>query len=59
MAKAYECDVCGGLFKRECVPDVAVVVYYHGYGETRKDLCPECQKELENWLKGRDLDDDE
>lgn len=53
MANAYECDVCGDLFRRECVPDIAVVVYYHGYGEMRKDLCPKCQKELESWLKER------
>ena len=58
MALAHECDVCGTLFKRESVPDIGVIVYHHGYGETRKDLCPKCQKELENWLKGKDLKDD-
>jgi rubredoxin len=54
MAKAYECDVCGTLFKRKGASDAAVVVYYHGYGEERKDLCPKCQKELETWLKGKE-----
>jgi hypothetical protein len=54
MASAYECDVCGNLFKRESVPDIAVIVYHHGYGETRKDLCPKCQAELETWLKGKE-----
>ena len=47
MAKAYECDVCGNLFKRE--PNVKIVDY-HG---NAKELCPECQKELENWIKGK------
>lgn len=54
MANAYECDVCGDLFKRKSIPDVVVVVYHHNYGETRKDLCPKCQKELEDWLKGKE-----
>lgn len=58
MANAYECDVCGDLFKRKCTPDVAVVVYHHGYSEERKDLCPKCQKELETWLKGRKKDNE-
>lgn len=50
---AFKCDVCGDLFTRECVPDVKVVVYHHGYGEFRQELCPKCQKELETWLKGK------
>ena len=54
MANAYKCDVCGDLFTRECVPDVRVVIYRHGYGEFRQDLCPKCQKELEDWLNQKE-----
>ena len=54
MANAYKCDVCGDLFERESVPDIAVVVYHHGYGEMRKDLCHKCQKELEDWLNQKE-----
>ena len=54
MATAWKCDVCGALFEREIVPDVRVVVYIHGYGDdVRKDLCPKCQQELEDWLSQR------
>ena len=53
MAAAWKCDVCGDLFERELVPDVRVVVYKHGYGDFRKDLCPKCQAELEDWLNKR------
>ena len=50
MANAYKCDVCGKLFTRDCVPDITIHRYYHGYGAERYDLCPDCQKELETWL---------
>lgn len=53
MSNAYKCDVCGGLYTRECVPDITVQKYNHGYGESRYDLCPKCQKELEDWLNQR------
>ena len=53
MANAYKCDVCGGLYTRECVPDITVQKYTHYYGESRYDLCPKCQKELEDWLNQR------
>ena len=48
---AQKCDRCGKLFEREHVPDITVRKYTHGYGEYRLDLCPDCQKELERWLK--------
>ena len=50
MAAAYKCDVCEKLFERVGTPDIRVVEYVHGFGEFRKDLCNECQKELETWL---------
>ena len=53
MSNAYKCDVCGGLYTRECVPDITVQKYTHYYGESRYDLCPKCQKELEDWLNQR------
>ena len=48
---ALKCDRCGKLFEREYVPDITVHKYTHCYGEDRFDLCPDCQKELERWLK--------
>ena len=51
MAGAKKCDRCGTLYEKFCVPAIEIVEYYHGYGETRKDLCPECQITLEKWLK--------
>lgn len=48
---AHECDRCGQLFKRPYVPDITIRHYHHGYGEYRLDLCDDCQKQLEKWLK--------
>ena len=47
---AYKCDVCGALFERKCTPDVRVNVYTHGYGDEWLDLCPQCQKKLEEFV---------
>ena len=56
MAQAYKCDICGALFTREVVPDIRVIIYKHGYGELRQDLCPKCQKKLEDWVhNGREI----
>ena len=51
MASAHKCDRCGMLYERLCVPNIQIIEYHHGYGDYRKDLCPECQITLENWLK--------
>ena len=53
MSNAYKCDVCGSLYTRDCVPDITIRRYIHSYGEHRYDLCPKCQKELEDWLNQR------
>lgn len=47
---AYECDRCGALFKRNCVPETTITIDQHPNGLQRLDLCPKCQKELENWI---------
>lgn len=49
--KAYKCDRCNKLFERDYVPDIRIEQYCHGYDGVRKYLCPECQAELEKWLK--------
>lgn len=49
MSKVYKCDRCGVI-----IPDaefcnssgIAVVRYGHIY-----DLCPECKKQLQEWMK--------
>ena len=52
MASAKECDVCHKLYREECTPDITIEVYRHPYGANRVDLCPECQKKLEAFVKG-------
>lgn len=47
---AYECDRCGALFKRNCVPKTTITIDQHPNGFERLDLCKKCQEELENWL---------
>lgn len=49
--KAYKCDICGALFEMTVIPDIRLVKYTHGYGEGLLDLCPDCQKKLEDWMK--------
>lgn len=49
--KAYKCDICGALFERAVVPDIRLVKFMFGYGEERLDLCPDCQKKLEDWME--------
>ena len=49
---AYECDRCGALFKRNCVPKITITIDQHPNGYQHLDLCPKCQKELENWIYG-------
>lgn len=48
--KALKCDVCGKLFERSYVPNVAIFTYYHGFGDTRLDLCDDCQNKLLEWI---------
>lgn len=33
---AYECDRCGALFKRNCVPKTTITIDRHPNGEVRK-----------------------
>ena len=51
MAKAYECDACGDLFKTGKVLEVFM---RYDCRETHWDFCPNCQKEFENWLKRKE-----
>lgn len=53
MASAKKCDVCKTLFEKPiCTPDVTINIYRHPYGDYRVDLCPECQKKLEQFVGG-------
>lgn len=53
---AYKCDRCGALYERATVPDITVMKYNHGYGNERKDLCPNCQAALEQWLNKAEIE---
>lgn len=57
MANAKRCDRCGKLFERAYVPDITIRRYHHGYGETRYDLCDECQKKLEKFMNNGKTED--
>lgn len=52
MATAYKCDACGSLYEaRFPCPMVSVVVDQRPYPDkTRCDLCPACQKKLEDFI---------
>ena len=50
---AVKCDRCGKLYENpEYTQDITVSKYIHPYGNNQYDLCPECQKKLEEFLKG-------
>lgn len=50
---AVKCDRCGKLYKAlKCAPNIKVIEYKHPYGDVRYDLCPKCQKKLEEFLYG-------
>ena len=50
MALVYQCDRCDKVFKKRPLPDVGIFTDVCRMGESRCDLCPECQQYLENWL---------
>lgn len=47
---ANKCDRCGKLYERQYTPDVRINIYIHPYGDEWVDLCPECQKKLEDFI---------
>ena len=51
MANAYKCDACGCLYTKRTVSVVSIVIDRHPYpNRITCDLCPECQKELEDFI---------
>ena len=56
--QAKKCDRCGALYEDFYTPDLTVKKYNHPYGETRIDLCPECNKQLEVFLFGNSKNKD-
>lgn len=53
--RAYKCDVCGKLYDNitGCVPNIVIREYVHPYGDKIKELCPECQARLEDFVGGK------
>ena len=51
---AKECDRCGQLYRKpKKWPDFQVHWQHHEGGQKKGkwfDLCPDCQRELEDWL---------
>lgn len=51
MANAYKCDACGVLYSEHVISMVSIVIDRHPYpDQTRCDLCPKCQKKLEDFI---------
>lgn len=50
MAKAYKCDKCGKFYLK--TPDYNHSA--HKFNGDRLDLCPECQKQLDIFLRKPD-----
>ena len=48
---AYKCERCGALYETKTIPNITINEYHHGYGEVRLNICHNCQKQLEKWLK--------
>ena len=49
---AKQCDVCGSLY--ECAmsyEDIRIIVDQGPYGDKRVDLCENCQKKLNDFIK--------
>lgn len=56
MANALRCDRCGKFYATPiCVSDLRVNGYTHPYGDRWYDLCADCQKDLERFLKNEDV----
>lgn len=51
MARAYQCDRCGGLFSAGHVSDFRISKYDVVRGSIEYDLCDDCSKELEEFLQ--------
>lgn len=51
MARAYQCDRCGGLFSAGHISDYKVSKYSPTLGSIEYDLCDECSKDLEAFLQ--------
>lgn len=68
IANMYYCDRCGKLYDKKDFKDddIMGIVSYADGTETMKDLCPECEDDLERWFmdgknkqRGGDEDVDE
>ena len=56
MSKANKCDRCGVLYEynwENYIHKHYINKDCHPYPDYRIDLCPNCQTELEKWLKER------
>ena len=51
MARANKCDRCGTLYERKISYDSYRIVKILPYIEDKIDLCEDCQRELEAFMK--------
>lgn len=51
--KAYKCDRCGRYFD----PPRKGILLMFGTGSTEYEVCPDCYKEVEGYLKNESIED--
>lgn len=51
MALAKQCDRCGAFYQQKVSPNIQIRKYTYQRDYFDIDLCPDCQKKLETWLK--------
>lgn len=60
--KAYKCDRCGAYFTKWVAPEKIIVKMISSpmtKSEDYVDICPDCQKTLDNWWSNKvELADD-
>lgn len=50
---AKKCDRCGAYYdKTDVRPEINIVQFKNGFTTNFIDLCEECQRKLESFLKG-------
>ena len=50
---AYKCDRCGGYFD----PPLKKIILMFGTGSNGYEVCPDCYKEVEGYLKNESVED--
>lgn len=53
MSRVLQCDRCGNAYKYpKTKSDIRITEQVSEHGFKVRDLCPECQKRLKEWMSG-------